>query len=78
VRRKAELRTYQELQLTLNGGDAEQLVLKLTGRFLPTVIAHARSNDEVVMAATFQVETPHTQITTPHWISWSLDTNVSL
>ncbi len=77
VRIKAVDRTFQELQLTLNGANSELLKLKMTGRWLPNVIAHSRSNDEVVMQGTFQLETPYTQVTTPHWFSWELDTNWS-
>lgn len=75
VKAKADAKTFQELMLTLNGGASELLKLKMTGRWLPNVIAHSRNNDEVVMAATFQVETNYLQVTTPHWLSWELDTN---
>lgn len=75
VKAKADARTFQELMLTLNGANSEQLKLKMTGRWLPGVTAHSRVNDEVVMNGTFQVETNYLQVTTPHWLSWELDTN---
>lgn len=74
VAAKAKARTYQELELTLNGAGSRQLKAQLTGRWLPSVTAHGRSGNEVVMNGVFQAETPHTQVTTPHYLSWELDT----
>lgn len=74
---KAKARTYQELELVLNGSSSRQLRLQLTGRWLPDVIAHNRSNNEVVMNAVFEADTPFTQTTTPHWFGWELDTQLA-
>lgn len=71
---KADLRAFQELQLTFAGEDNRQAIFQMTGRWLPNFEAHDRSRNEVVMQPTFQVETPHTQTTTPHWLSWQFDT----
>lgn len=74
VKAKANARTYQELMLTMNGASSRQVKWMMTGRWLPNFIAHERNNNEVVMSPTFQLETPHTQVTTPHWFGWELDT----
>ena len=74
VAAKAKARTYQELELIINGSNSRQLRLQLTGRWNPNVTAHGRANNEVVMNGSFMVETPHTQTTTPHYFGWELDT----
>lgn len=74
VKAKANARTYQELQLTLNGASSRQLKLQLTGRWLANFSAHTRGSGEVVMSPTFQAATPYTQVTTPHFAGWELDT----
>lgn len=73
---KAKARTFQEVQLQLDGDASEQFVLNMTGRWLPDVVAHGRGDDEVVMNGTFRAETPYSQVTTPHYIGWTLATNV--
>lgn len=77
VAAKAKARTYQELELILNGSSARQLRAQLTGRWLPNVTAHGRSGNEVVMNAVFQAGTPYTQTTTPHYFGWELDTRLA-
>jgi hypothetical protein len=77
IKGKANARTYQELQLIITGTEQRAFTLNMTGRWLPNFVAHSRANDEVVMTPTFRVETPHTQTTTPHWMSWELDTEWS-
>jgi hypothetical protein len=74
VKAKANARTYQEIMLTMNGASARQVKWQMTGRWLPGFVAHGRSGNEVTMSPTFQVETPHTQVTTPHYFGWELDT----
>jgi hypothetical protein len=74
IKGKANAKTYQEFQLQITGTEQRDFKLNMTGRFLPNFVAHSRANDEVVMQPTFRVETPHTQTTTPHWLSWELDT----
>jgi len=61
-------RTYQELQIVINGSAAtEKLTANLTGRWTAVPTVHARENGEVVIKPTFTAQTPHTQVTTPHW-----------
>jgi hypothetical protein len=67
VKAKSDARAYQELQLTIAGSGTHVLTVNLTGRFTSVPSASAREGDEVVMKAVFRAETPHTQITTPHW-----------
>jgi hypothetical protein len=67
VKAKSDARTYQELQMVLSGSSSRALTVNLTGRFTSVPTAAARDGDEVVMKATFRAETPHTQVTTPHW-----------
>jgi hypothetical protein len=67
---KSNLRTFQELRLSLFGTDNRRLILTMTGRWLPKFVAHDRSREEVVMKPTFQVGTPASQTTTPHWLSY--------
>lgn len=74
IKAKADARTFQEIQINLTGDAQRALAYNLTGRWLPNFIAHSRSDDEVVMQPTFRVSTPHTQTTTPHFLSWTLDT----
>ncbi|MFA6168301.1 MAG: hypothetical protein WC700_16890 [Gemmatimonadaceae bacterium] len=74
VKAKANARTHQELLLTMNGAASRQVKWMMTGRWLPGFTAHGRANNEVVMQPTFQCETPYTQVTTPHFFGWELDT----
>lgn len=67
IKAKSDARTYQELQLVLSGSATRAVTINLTGRWTAVPTVHARESDEVVMDATFTVETPHTQTTTPHW-----------
>ena len=71
IKRAADARTYQELQLYIVGSDPATRYLKInmTGRWdvVPTV--HDEQDGEVVMKPTFLVETPHTQTTDPHWLT---------
>jgi hypothetical protein len=71
---KANLRQFQELRLSFFGDAGRQAIFSMTGRWLPHFPAHDRSRNEVVMKPAFQVATPHTQTTTPHWLSWQFDT----
>lgn len=71
---KANLRQYQELYLAFHGADGRQAIFNFTGRWLPRFQAHDRSREEVIMRPTFQVETPNSQVTTPHWMSYQIDT----
>ena len=60
----------RELQLLLAGSDvSHSLTINMTGRWdvVPTV--HDEQDGEVVIKPTFLVETPHTQTTTPHWMT---------
>lgn len=66
VKAKYNARTYQELELTINGTSAS-FVAQLTGRWTMCPSGHARNNDEVVMQPTFTAKTPYTQTTTPHY-----------
>jgi len=65
--------TYQELQFTLSGSSSRSLDVKMTGIWTECRTAHARSNDEVVMEATFTAQTPHTQTTTPHYLTLTVN-----
>jgi hypothetical protein len=71
IKRAADAGTYQELQLYIVGSDPATRYLKInmTGRWdvVPTV--HDEQDGEVVIKPTFLVETPHTQTTTPHWLT---------
>lgn len=63
---------YQELQFTLSGSSNRELDIRMTGIFTECRTAHARSNNEVVMDATFVAQTPHTQIVSPHYATLSV------
>lgn len=76
LKTKANARTYQELMLTLNGASSRQAKLQMTGRWLPNFVAHGRGTNEVVMQPTFQCARPYTQVTTPHFFGWELDTQL--
>ncbi len=65
--------TYQELQLTLSGASSRSLDIKMTGIWTECRTAHARSNNEVVIEATFTAQTPHTQTTTPHYLTLTVN-----
>lgn len=76
VMAKAQQRQHQELQLTFYdafGGD-RSLVLRMTGRWQPKLNAHERVRGEVVMKPVFEVRTPATQTSTPHWLSYEVVT----
>lgn len=77
VKAKANARTYQELMLTMNGASSRQVKWQMTGRWLPGFVAHDRASNEVVMKPKFTCETPYTQVTTPHYFGWELDTQWS-
>lgn len=77
VKAKANARTFQEVELVLNGASSRQVKWQMTGRWLPNFGAHDRANGEVVMKPTFQAATPYTQVTTPHLFGWELDTKWS-
>ena len=66
IKRKADARTYQELQLYIPGSDpaTRYLRINMTGRWDVVATAHDEQDGEVVMKPTFLVETPHTQTTT--------------
>ncbi len=74
VKGKANSRTFQEVMISIIGANQNDCNWKMTGRFQPAFIAHSRNDNEVVMQPTFRCETPWTQTTTPHWVSWELDT----
>lgn len=70
VKGKAEAETYQDVQLQLSGSSAARgLSINMTGLWdvVPTV--HDEQDGEVVMKPTFRAKTPHTQTTTPHWLT---------
>lgn len=70
---KAQARTYQEAQLSFSGDD-RALVWQMTGRWAGKLNAHERVRGEVVMQPKFVAATPATQTTTPHLLSWSVET----
>jgi len=63
---------YQELQLIVTDG-TDTLTINMTGRWT-AMQALRRADNEVVMQGTFTCQTPHTQVTTPHYC---VITNVS-
>lgn len=65
--------TYQELQLTLLGTASRSLDVKMTGIWTECRTAHARNNNEVVIEATFTAQSPHTQTTTPHYLTLTVN-----
>lgn len=67
MKAKADARTYQELQLIVNGALTRKLTVNLTGRWVEMPTVHGRQDGEVVMRGKFRAETPHTQTTTPHY-----------
>ena len=67
VKAKHDARTYQELQLIVNGDLTRKATFNLTGRWTECASAHARENNEVVMTATFGCRVPAIQTTTPHF-----------
>ena len=77
VRTKFDARTYQELMLTLNGDASRQVKWKLTGRWTDVPRHTGRAEGQMVLPVTFTARTPHTQVTTPHYFGWELDTKWS-
>ena len=77
VKAKSDARTYQELQLIVNGAATRKLTVNLTGRWTQVASAHSRQDGEIVMQGTFRAETPHTQTTTPHYAAFDLITKTS-
>lgn len=71
---KAQLRQFQELQLSFAATD-RAFDLMMTGRWLPKLNAHDRNRTEVVMNPTFVAGTPAEQTTTPHYLSWSIESS---
>ena len=71
IKAKSDARVYQELQLYLPGAvpGTHYLRFDMTGRWDVVATAHDEQDGEVVMKPTFLVETPHTQVTTPHWLT---------
>lgn len=69
IKGKSDTRTYQELQWFLAGTTGHDLDIRMTGVWDAVPSAHDDQDGEVVMKATFQCKTPHTQTTTPHWLS---------
>jgi hypothetical protein len=69
VKAKSDARTYQELQLFIDGTAGHDLDVRMTGLWdvIPTV--HDDQDGEVVMRPTFRCQTPHTQTTTPHFLT---------
>lgn len=69
IKAKADARTYQNVQLQLAGTSSRELSINMTGLWdvVPTV--HDEQDGEVVIKPTFNCETPHTQTTTPHWLT---------
>jgi hypothetical protein len=69
IKAKADARTYQEVQLFIAGTSGHDLDVRMTGLWdvVPTV--HDDQDGEVVMRPTFRCQTPHTQTTTPHFLS---------
>lgn len=71
IKAKSDARTYQEIQLEIPGSDpaTRKLTINMTGRWDVVATAHDEQDGEVVIKPTFLVETPHTQTTTPHWLT---------
>lgn len=65
--------TYQELQYTVVGTASRSLDVKMTGLFTEAPTAHGRSNNEVTMDATFTAQHAHTQVTTPHYLTLTVN-----
>jgi hypothetical protein len=68
---------YQEIKFTSTGTDGRLATFYMTGRWLPVESAHAVSNNEVVMNATFRASGDPTQTTTPHAFGYSYVTKWS-
>lgn len=77
IRPKYDDRTYQELQLTLNGDASRQVIWQMTGRWTSVPRHTGRAERQMVLPVTFTARTPHTQTTTPHFFGWELDTKWS-
>ena len=71
IKAKADARTYQELQLHLPGAvsPGSSLTVNMTGLWDVVPTAHDEQDGEVVIKPTFRCQTPHTQTTTPHWLT---------
>ena len=69
VKGKADARTYQEVQLFIAGTAGHDLDVRMTGLWDVVATAHDEQDGEVVMKPTFRCQTPHTQTTTPHFLS---------
>jgi hypothetical protein len=69
IKAKADARTFQEVQLYIAGTSSRALTVNMTGLWdvIPTV--HDDQDGEVVMKPTFICRTPHTQTTTPHYLT---------
>jgi len=69
VKGKADARTYQEVQLYIAGSSGHAFTANMTGLWDVVPTAHDDQDGEVVMKPTFITRTPHTQTTTPHWLT---------
>ena len=67
VRGKHLSRTFQELQLIVNGSLTRKATFNLTGWWQECKSAHVRENGDVVMKAKFAARVPYNQGTTPHF-----------
>ena len=71
IKTKSDARTYQELQLLIAGAvsPGSSLTVNMTGLWDVVPTAHDDQDGEVVMKPTFRCQTPHTQTTTPHFLT---------
>lgn len=72
IKTKHAARTYQELQYILAGAATRALTINMTGRWTEVLTVHEEQDGELVIKPTFTCETPHTQVTTPHWLALAL------
>lgn len=71
IKGKADARTYQQVQLHLPGAvsPGSYMTVSMTGLWDVIPTAHDEQDGEVVMKPTFTCQTPHTQTTTPHYLT---------
>lgn len=71
IKGKADAKTYQQVQLHLPGAvsPGSYLTVSMTGLWDVVPTAHDEQDGEVVMKPTFRCQTPHTQTTTPHFMT---------
>lgn len=69
IKAKADARTFQELQLFIAGTSGHDLTVNMTGLWNVVPTVHDDQDGELVMRPTFITRTPHTQTTTPHFLT---------